>query len=430
MFLLVGCSISFDRSRLNQDAGRADGGGDDGSGDDGGRDDGAVEGPCNEPVFGMDVLSEPPPGSLPPVGEPFADPSYRSCLQRVGDWEEETLRFSSPVSDRTGNWLLILRGVGNGLDWVALDRSTGEVFPAVRLVDYAGFAGWDVSDDGTPRTLALVPADPADPTSGPHFDRCIVGTSSCETLPLRGTFSGALSAVGASVDRQHWLLTEEHGGGDRIHLVERSGASFELRSSLGSEVPASSQWTLSPAGRYLSQLDNEQLTIYDEFSPIRFETSVDDVRFVTLSDGREAVVYRMDRSILFDSLTSPVTRRLQVPFGSDTTSLRVEMTTGPPGWLFVSFDRCRVEATMDCDAGAQWAQDKIVALELEGDGRVVNLAWHRNRKRIHGTQSFSMARGADGHGLFFVSDWQRTREPTGGTRTSYPFELVLPNLLR
>ncbi len=377
--------------------------------------------PTGELVFGEDATPPSPLWTKPPLYETYLDPVYGTEVRRMTS--AEGTRFDRNTYSRrqaeNADGTLFFTYHGDA-EYRVYDRVSGEL---VRILPIHpdGEPQWHASDPDRIRYLA----GPNSSTGELRLYEVLVSTEGVSvvadlTSRLQSELPGALymtdraeGSPSADGDRYAWLVYNERE-------VPIGIVSYEISTDtvLG-VLPLTDQWEAnndtelgrldwvgtSPSGEYIVagywnatlvynfDLTNERLVNQKaDHSDIAIGADGEDV-YVYIDFGSNSPDAGFLVAVDLDSLER--TRLFEVYFGANTSIHVSGKGYDKPGWVVVS--------TYGCKNPGAWSCDKVMAVELAPNARIVNLAHTYNCGQDYWTETHAVVNRAFTR-VYFNSD--------------------------
>lgn len=350
---------------------------------------GATEVQPDDLTWGFDATQPDSRWAKPGIGIAYPDPAYASVLRRLTS--AEGTRFNRNTYSRRqaenadGSSFLTYHG---DAEYHVYDRVSGELVRRL-AIHPDGEPQWHPTDPNIIRYTAgpnvyvgdLVLRE-VDVRTGTEVELAdLTGRVQAEIPDGRYMLDMAEGSPSANGDRYAWVVADQNE--DEVGLVSYDlatdsllGITVDLPALIDTYGPI--DWvSMSPTGTYVVAgfWDADVVFDADLSNPrvLNLEASHSDVALQ--ADGSDAWVY-----IDFDDASSPDagwlvsidldtlqrTRLFQV-YGGANTSIHISgKGYRRPGWVLVS--------TYNCSDPGAWTCAKIMAVELGGDHRVLNLA--------------------------------------------------------
>ncbi len=363
-------------------------------------------------IFGKDVSVPASGWNKPELGEPYSDPSYGTQITRV----------TSAGGDRFNR---------NTYSRRQAENADGSLF-----FSYHGSARYHVYEVGSNNLVADLDINPDSepqwhPTEATVLRHITGSNSYVGSLTLQETdvVSGATRTIADLGDRLRdvmpsaMYLTDRAEGspsedGDRyawmvyneaeepIGIVSYDLASDTVLGTVELDSASTIDWvSASPSGRYVVASSETGTFVYDaDLSNKRLLTEAlehSDIGYDV--DGNDAYVYIDFHAasatagwLVSVDLESLVRTKIFDIYDNANSSVHVSMKNyDKPGWALVSTYSCKVDGA--------WTCDKVFAVELASNGRIVNLAHTYNCGDQYWTETHAVV-NRDFSRVYFNSD--------------------------
>ena len=371
--------------------------------------------PPNDPdlVWGQDDTPPSPSWTKPGLYQPYRDPVYGLDLQRVTT--ADGTRFDRNTYSRrqaeNTDGTLFLTYHGNA-EYRVYNRSDGSLLRALDIGPGAE-PQWHPTEADTMRHIAGDNASIGDLAYYETNVRTGQRTQIADlTARIQARYPAALylqdrdeGSPSADGNRSAWILYD--GSENPIGLVHYDLASDRILGMADIYDGAGRlDWvSTSPSGRYVMAGHAEGTYVYDADLQNRREVynGADHSDIAIAADGRDTYVFQNFGSdadagwlVAVDLETLARTRLFDL-YGTDgNTSIHISgKGYNKPGWVLVS--------TYNCKVPGAWSCEKVMAVELAPQGRVLNLAHTYNCGDNYWTETHAVV-NRDFTRVYFNSD--------------------------
>ena len=343
--------------------------------------------------------------SRPAKGVRQKDPAFGSCVYRATDHARETgtsfvrSDYSRRQAFNADNSYFIAYGYGG--KWFLYNANT---LAFIRTLAFHGTAEpqWDATN---PKVLYFLPSG-----GGMTMSKLNVDTNTSTVvadfrgrLPWSSAYRVWTRGEGSpSANGRYWCFMVENSSSGMLGLI-----TYDLSTNtiLGTRSMSSrpNHVSMSPSGKYCVV---SSTTVYSrDLSSSRLLYNGTEHNDLALgADGRDYYVYTDQTNTGYVTMVSLDTgaRTALVPTwnGGTTTSLHISgKAFNKPGWILIS--------TYNHSGSLKWAHERVIAVEMKSNPRVVSLVHHRTYFNGYWTQPHAtMSR--DFSRVLYNSNWGST----------------------